>query len=255
MIHPTAIIDKNAILGKNISVGAYAIIEGEVTIGDNTTVGHHAHIKGPTTLGKNNTIYPFAFIGTDPQDKKYAGEVTTLKAGDNNTFREFVTISRGTAQDQSLTLIGNDNLFMSYCHVAHDCHIGSYNTFSNNASLAGHVHVEDYVGFGGFSAVHQFSKVGAYAFCAGGSIITKDVPPFTLISGYPAKLSGLNSEGLKRRGFSNEARDQIKQAYKDLFRSTGVIRQVAEELLKNSESNDVKALAQFILRSSRGVVR
>lgn len=255
MIHPTAIIDKSATIGKNVSIGAYSVIDADVVIGDDCQISHHVHISGPTTLGRGNKIYPFGSIGCDPQDKKYAGERTSLVIGDHNIFRESVTISRGTVQDNSLTQIGDNNLFMAYVHIAHDCCVGSHNTFSNNASLAGHVHTGDYIGFGGFSAVHQFTHIGSYAFCAGGCIVTRDVPPFTLVSGLPAKLSGLNSEGLKRRDFSVEQRNDIKNAYKQLFRESGVIHETANALLSESESEHVKQLALFILNSKRGIAR
>ncbi len=255
LIHPTAIIDPLADVGPGVSIGAYSIIEGKVSIGANTVIGHHAHIKGPTTIGENNTISSFASIGCDPQDKKYDGEETYLVIGNNNSIREYVTISRGTSQGGYFTKIGDHNLLMAYVHVAHDCIIGNHNVLANGASLAGHVELGNYVGMGGFSGVHQFTQVGSFAFCAGGSIITKDVPPFTLISGHPAKLIGLNLEGMKRRNFSDDDRVTLKSIYKKLFRDSLNIIDDAQALLAEEENEHAKTLLHFILKSQRGLTR
>ena len=254
-IHQTAIIGKEVIIGKNVSIGPYTIIEGEVTIGDHCQIGPHVHIQGEVILGEHNVISSHATLGCAPQDKKYSEEKTRLIIGDRNKIREFVTISRGTIQDEGLTRIGNDNLLMAYVHIAHDCVVGNHNTFANNASLAGHIKVGDYVGLGGFSAFHQFTQIGSYAFCAGGSVVTKDVPPFTLISGHPAKLSGLNLEGLKRRGFNTALKTSIKQAYRELFRGTNLLHETAQKLLEESDVSEVLELAKFILNSQRGITR
>lgn len=255
LIHPTAIIDPLVELGVGVKIGAYSIIEGKVTIGANTTIGHHVCIKGPTTIGENNTIHSFASIGCDPQDKKYDGEETYLVIGNNNSIREYVTISRGTSQGGYFTKIGDHNLLMAYVHVAHDCIIGHQNVLANGASLAGHVEVGNYVGMGGFSGVHQFTKIGSFSFCAGGSIVTKDVPPFTLISGHPAKLIGLNLEGMKRRNFSDDDRVILKSLYKKLFRDSLNIIDDARTCLESEPNEYAKILLNFILNSQRGLTR
>jgi UDP-N-acetylglucosamine acyltransferase len=213
-------------------------------------------INGPTTIGKNNKIYQFASIGEAPQDKKYAGEPTRLEIGDNNIIRESVTISRGTAQDSGVTRLGNDNLIMAYAHIAHDCQVGNSTVFANSTSLAGHVHVADYVIFGGFTLVHQFCKIGAYCFTAMGSAISKDVPPYLRVAGHMAKPYGLNSEGLKRRGFSPDAIAQLRDAYKILYRSSLTLEQATQRLSEKAEaSKEIKYFLDFIKASGRGIIR
>ncbi|KZY93695.1 acyl-[acyl-carrier-protein]--UDP-N-acetylglucosamine O-acyltransferase, partial [Oleiphilus sp. HI0073] len=218
MIHPTAIVDPKAQLGSDVSVGAYTVIGPNVVIGDGCDIRSHVVINGPTTIGKNNTIYQFASVGEECQDKKYAGEDTRLTMGDNNIVREGCTIHRGTVQDEGLTSIGSDNLFMAYVHIAHDCRIGSHCIFANTATVAGHVYVDDFVILGGGTMVHQFCKVGAHAMSAGGSIVLRDIPAFVMASGQSASAYGLNSEGLKRRGFSPESLRALKSAYRTLYR-------------------------------------
>jgi UDP-N-acetylglucosamine acyltransferase len=254
-IHPTAIVADTVELGQSVVIGAYSIIEGHVTIGDNTHIGNHVHIKGPTTIGKDNVISSFSSIGCDPQDKKYHSEESYLKIGDANSIREYVTISRGTEHGGLITNIGSYNLFMAYAHIAHDCFIGDSNILANGASLAGHVHIGNFVGMGGFSGVHQFTKIGSYAFCGGGSIITKDVPPYTLVSGHPAKLIGLNLEGLKRHGFNEEERLILKEIYKKLFRESTNIIEDAVLYAKENTSPLIQLLLQFIMSSQRGITR
>lgn len=256
MIDPRAIVDPTARLADDVVIEAYAIIGADVEIGAGSYVGHHAVIKGPTTMGKENRVFQFASIGEEPQDKKYAGEPTRLSIGDRNVFREYATVNRGTVQDEGLTSIGNDNWIMIGVHIAHDCHIGNHTIFSNNASLAGHVTVGDYAILGGFTLVHQFCDIGAHCFTAMGSVIPKDVPPFILVSGHMAKPFGLNSEGLKRRGFSAETLTALRRVYKLLYKS-GLPQQQALEQIKliASDCPDVQQLHDFVTRSKRGIVR
>ncbi len=256
MIESTAIVSPEASIGKNVSIGHYSVIGPNVHIGDGCEIGPHVVIKGPTVIGKNNRFFQFSSIGEEPQDKKYDGEPTRLEIGDNNIFREYVTISRGTVQGGDLTSIGSNNLLMAYVHIAHDCHVASHTVFSNNASLAGHVNVGSYANLGGFVGVHQFCNVGDYAFCAGGSIIVKDVLPFTMVSGHPAAAFGLNVEGLKRRQFTSETITQLKRAYKTLFRQGLTLEQAMEQLASTArECVDVNTMLSFIKHSKRGVVR
>jgi UDP-N-acetylglucosamine acyltransferase len=256
VISDKAIIDKTAKIGKNVVISPFSIIGKEVEIGDGTWVGPHVVINGPTKVGCNNKFYQFASIGEDPQDRKYNGEPTRLEIGDNNIFRESMTVSRGTVKGGGLTQIGSDNLFMAYVHIAHDCKIGDSTTFSNNASLAGHVTVEDFANMGGFVGVHQFCNVGKYAFCAGGSIIVKDVLPFTMVSGYPAQVYGLNVEGLKRRLFTSEEIMTLKRAYKVLYRQGMVLEEALSKLEEMvSETSHIQLLIDFIRQSERGIVR
>lgn len=254
MIHSTAIIDKNALIGKGVSIGPYSVIGPDVEIGDGTWIGSHVVVKGPTRIGQHNKIYQFASIGEDPQDLKYKGEPTRLEIGDHNAIREFCTINRGTTQDQSLTKIGNHNLLMAYVHVAHDCVIGNHTVFSNNASLAGHVTVEDYVVFGGFSGVFQFCRVGAHSFIATNSVVIKDVPPFVKVSGYYAKPFGLNTVGLQRRGFNDDDLLQLKRAYKAIYRQGHTVAE-AIQIMQQMNHPGVNTLIKFIENSSAGIVR
>jgi len=254
MIHPTAIIDPAAELDEGVEVGPYAIIGPRVQIGGGSSVGPHVVLRGPTSIGRDNRIFQFASVGEDPQDKKYAGEETRLEIGDRNVIREFVTLHRGTAQDAGVTRIGNDNLFMAYVHVAHDCQIGDHVIMSNAASLAGHVLVGEWAILGGFAIVHQFCRIGAHCLAGGGSVVLQDIPPFILVSGHPARPRGINFEGLRRRNFEPEAIAAIKQAYRLLYKS----RQRLEEALtamRALSSPDVDRLADFVAASPRGFVR
>ena len=256
MIHPQAVIDSSAKIANGVTIGAFSIIGANVEIGEGTEVGSHVVISGPTVIGRENKIYSFASIGGDPQDKKYAGEKTRLEIGDRNVIREYCTISRGTVQDAGVTRIGNDNWIMAYVHIAHDCQIGSNTIFSNSASLAGHVTIEDYAILGGFTLVHQFCKVGAHCFTAMNSVISKDVLPFTMISGHMAKPHGLNVEGLKRRGFSSESLSQLRKAYKIIYRSGLTLDQATDELkVMANECAEVAQLLGFIEKVTRGIVR
>lgn len=256
MIDPRAVIDPAARLAEDVSVGAFSIIGPDVEIGAGTWIGPHAVINGPTRIGCDNRIYQFASVGEAPQDKKYAGEPTRLEIGDRNLIREFVTINRGTVQDAGVTRIGDDNWIMAYVHIAHDCLIGNQTIFSNNASLAGHVRVDDYAILGGFTLVHQFCAIGAHSFCAFGSGIKKDVPPFVMVEGSPARPRGLNAEGLKRRGFTDKAQQALRQAYKTLYRSNLSLQEALADLQDMAkEQEEVAQLVSFIRQQKRGIVR
>ncbi|MCW8824897.1 MAG: acyl-ACP--UDP-N-acetylglucosamine O-acyltransferase [Gammaproteobacteria bacterium] len=259
LIHPTAIIDPTAKIGIDVEIGAYSIIGADVEIGDETWIGPHVVIKGPTTIGKQNKIYQFSSIGEDPQDKKYAGEATRLEIGDRNLIREFCTFNRGTAQDRGVTTVGDDNWIMAYVHLAHDCVIGNNTILANNAGLAGHVHIDDYAILGGYTVAHQFCSFGKHSITAMGTIVFKDVPPYLTVSGYPAKPHGLNSEGLKRRGFSPEALRGIKQAYKILYRSALPLKEAVLQLeALAKEVPEVAEFCNFIKQNEaqgRGIVR
>jgi len=256
VIHPQAIVDPKADIAPGAAIGPFSVIGADVVIDEGTWVGPHVVINGPTKIGKNNRIYQFASIGEVPQDKKYGGESTGLEIGDNNVIREYVTISRGTVQDASVTRLGSDNLIMAYAHIAHDCQVGNFTVFANSTSLAGHVHVEDYVIFGGFTLVHQFCKIGAYAFTAMGSTITKDVPPYVRVAGQMAQPYGLNLEGLKRRGFSSDTITQLRNAYKIVYRSGLTLEQAMQRLEESAKSlKEIRHFLEFIKASSRGIVR
>ena len=255
LIHPSAIVDKNAIIGNNTSIGAYSVISGNVVIGDDCEIGPHVVIKGPTRIGNKNRILQFASLGEDPQDKKYDGEATELHIGDNNLIREFVTINRGTTQDRGITTIGNDNWIMAYVHIAHDCTVGNHTIFSNSASLAGHVNIEDHVILSGFTLVHQFCSVGEHAFTGMNSVIAKDVPPYILVSGHMAHPHGLNSEGLKRRGFSSQTISNLKKAYKLLYRSGLSLEQACEQIADMQNDENIDKFINFIRQSQRGILR
>lgn len=256
MIDPRAVIDPSAKVAATATIGAYSIIGADVEIGENTVIGPHVVISGPTCIGRDNKIYQFASIGEAPQDKKYGGEPTRLEIGDRNVIREYVTVNRGTVQDAGVTRIGNDNWIMAYVHIAHDCQIGSNTIFSNNASLAGHVHIDDWAILGGFTLVHQFCKIGAHCFTAMNSVINMDVPPYIMVSGHMAKPHGLNSEGLKRRGFSAEGLTALRRAYRILYRSNLTLAQAIEQLKGLArQTAEVAAFVEFLERSSRGIVR
>jgi UDP-N-acetylglucosamine acyltransferase len=256
MIHPTAVIDPAARLGHNVSVGAYSVIGADVEIGDDTWIGPHVVIEGTTRIGRENKIWQFASIGAAPQDKKFHGENSLLEIGDRNVIREFVTFNRGTEDGGGVTRIGNDNWLMAYVHLAHDCIVGNNVIFANAASLAGHVTVDDWVILGGFTLVHQFCQVGAHAFTSMGSIINRDVPPYVTVAGSFAEPKGINSEGLKRRGFDSERILSIRRAYKTLYKSGLPLAEAREELARaSSDAPDVKLMLDFIDRSQRSLVR
>jgi UDP-N-acetylglucosamine acyltransferase len=256
VIHATAVIDPTALIGAGVSVGPFSIIGAGVEIGAGTTIGPHAVIEGPTRIGRDNRIHAFVMLGGAPQDKKYDAEPTRLEIGDGNTIREFVTINRGTAQDTGVTRIGDDNWIMAYVHVAHDCVVGSHVIFANAASLAGHVKVDDYVILGGFTLVHQFCQVGAHAFTSMGSIVNRDVPPYVTVAGSFAEPKGINTEGLKRRGFSSDRIMSIRRAYKTLYKSGLPLADARSQLAEASNgAPDVRLMLDFIDRSERSLIR
>lgn len=255
-IHPTAVIDSSARLGDNVEIGPYSIIGAGVQIGAGSVIGPHVVIQGPTTIGVDNHIFQFASIGEIPQDKKFHGEESRLEIGDRNHIREFVTINRGTADGGGVTRIGSDNWLMAYIHIAHDCIVGNNVIFSNGASLAGHVVVDDHASLGGFTLVHQFCHIGAHAFCGMGSAISKDVPPYVIVNGNPAHPHGLNLEGLKRRGFSKQALKALRDAYKLLYRQGLTLEEALPGLQQLASScEEVKQFIEFIKASTRGIIR
>jgi len=256
MIHKTAIIDPSAVIAQSVSIGAYSIIGANVEIGENCEIGPHVVISGPTKIGRGNKIYQFSSIGADPQDKKYHGEATLLEIGDNNLIRESVTINRGTVQGGGITKIGSDNWIMAYVHVAHDCILGNDNIIANNASLAGHVVIDDYVILGGFTLISQFNKVGSYAFSAMGSVISRNVPPYVLVSGHMAKPVGVNVEGLRRRQFTSEQIANIRHAYKLVYRSGLRIEEARQKLEKMSkEQAELAIFCDFLDTQQGGIIR
>ena len=253
-IHPTAVVDPAAELDSGVEVGPYAVIGKDVSIGSGTSVGPHTVIRGPTRIGTGNRIFQFASVGEDPQDKKYGGEETYLYIGDRNVIREFATLHRGTVQDRGETRIGNGNLFMAYTHIAHDCRIGDNVIMANAASLAGHVEIQDWSILGGFTIVHQFCRVGAHCFCAMGSVVTKDVPPYVIIGGHPAEPRGINQEGLRRRGIDSETLQQLKSAYRLLYMSNRKLEE-AVQAMRALGSPRVDEIADFVADRSRSIVR
>ncbi len=256
VIHSTAIIDPGARLAPDVSVGPYSIIGAEVEIGSGTQVGPHVVINGPTTIGKENRIFQFTSIGENPQDKKYAGERTTLEIGDRNSIREFVTFNRGTADGIGKTVIGSDNLFMAYSHVAHDCIVGSHTVFANAASLSGHVKVGDYAILGGFTSVHQFTQIGTKALCGLGSVVVQDIPPYSTAAGNRARTVGINKEGLKRKGFPPELIRALHKSFRELLKSRTPKKDVYEKLQPLCDRYpEVEEFVSFIKNSERGIAR
>ena len=256
MIHPSAIIDPKAELDENVSVGPFSMVGAGVRIGAGCQIGPHVVIEGPTTLGRDNRIYAFNSIGGEPQDKKYSGQPTRLEIGDRNTIREYCTFNRGTEEDGGLTRIGNDNWIMAYVHIAHDCLVGNGTIFANAASLAGHCRVDDFAILGGFTLVHQFCQVGAHAFTAMGSVINRDVPPFVTVAGSYAAPHGINSEGLKRRGFDSTRISSIKRAYRTIYKAGLTLADARAQLAEAAkDAPDVASLIEFIDRSQRSLVR
>jgi len=256
MIHASAIIDPSARIGADVSIGAFSIIGADVEIGDGCEIGSHVVIQGPTRIGPRNRFHQFSSIGGDPQDKKYKGERARLEIGSDNMIREFVTLNRGTADGGGVTRIGDRNWIMAYVHMAHDCIVGNDCIFANASSLAGHVRVDDFVILGGFTLMHQFCQIGAHAFTAMGAVINRDVPPYTVVAGSYAEPRGINTEGLKRRGYSAESIMSIKRAYRTLFLSGLPLAQARAEISKAAETNsDLKILSDFIDRSERSLIR
>ncbi len=256
MIHATALIDASARIGAHVSIGAYTIVGADVEIGDDCDIGPHVVIQGPTRIGPRNRIFQFSSIGGDPQDKKFKGEAARLEIGADNMIREFVTLNRGTADGGGVTRIGDRNWIMAYVHMAHDCIVGNDCIFANASSLAGHVRVDDFVILGGFTLMHQFCQIGAHAFTAMGSVINRDVPPYTIVAGSYAEPRGINSEGLKRRGFSTESIQSIKRAYRTLYLSGMPLAEARREIaLAAQASGELKVLSEFIDRSERSLIR
>ena len=256
MIHPSAIIDPKAELAADVEVGPFSIIGPDVEIGAGTVIGPHVVVRGPTRIGKGNRIFQFASVGEECQDKKYKGEPTRLEIGDNNIIREGATLHRGTVQDNSLTRVGSNNLFMAYVHIAHDCIVGDNCIFANNASIAGHVHVGDGVILGGFTGVHQFCKVGSYAMTSLYSVVNMDIPAFVMVQGYPARARGMNFEGMKRRGYSKELISQLRAAYRTLYRSGMTLAEALARLQDEAgDSAEMAMLLDSLQRSERGIVR
>ena len=260
LIHPTAVIDPAAELDASVSVGPYAVIGPDVRIAANTKVGAHCVIEGATTIGCDNQIFQFASLGAQPQDKKYAGEPTRLVIGDRNTVREFCTFNLGTAQDRGETTIGDDNWIMAYVHIAHDCIVGNNTILANNATLAGHVHVDDWAILGGLTGVHQFTHIGAHVMAGFASHISQDVPPFMMVDGNPLAVRGFNAEGLRRRGFTPERLAAVKQMHKLLYRQ-GLTLEAAKQAIEAMKADmpeaaqDVERMQAFLAASTRGIAR
>ena len=256
LIDSKAIVDSHAELDDDVSVGPYSVIGADVKIGAGTIIGSHVVIKGPTSIGKQNRIYQFTSIGEDPQDKKYAEEITRLEIGDRNTIREFTSMHRGTQQDNCVTKIGDDNLFMAYTHVAHDCIIGNNVIMANGASLAGHVHLNNNAILGGFTLVHQFTQVGQYSFAAMGSAITQDIPPFIMVGGKPTRPHGINSVGMERNGISTEDIRLIRNAYKIIYKMNLRLEDAIEKMEDMaSDSKQLTDMISFLRNVSRGILR
>lgn len=257
MISELAVIDPSAKIADDVTIGPFSVIGPNVELGSGCEVGPHAVVKGPSKFGKNNKIFQFASIGEDCQDKKYSGEYTSLEVGDNNTFREGCTVHRGTSHDSGVTRIGNNNYFMAYSHIAHDCQIGNEVVFANNATIAGHVKIGDHAILGGLVGVHQFVVIGAHSFIAAGSMVSKDVAPFVTVNGRsPAQVHGLNSVGLSRRDFNPETINNLKRAYKIIFKDSTTVNDAIEQLneliLVCPEAN---AMKDFLMQSERGITR
>lgn len=255
-IHPTALVDPKARLATDVEVGAYTVVGPDVELGAGCVVGHHVVLSGHTRLGRNNRIFPFACIGEAPQDKKYKGEPTRLEIGDDNTIREYSTINVGTAQGLGITRVANSNWIMAYSHIAHDCEIGSNVILANACQLAGHIFVGDHVILGGGTLVHQFCRIGAHAFTAGGSVVLRDVPPYVMAGGNSAQPHGINSEGLKRRGFTPADIETIRRAYKLLYRSKLGFEEAKAAIAEQARSHALLAVfSEFLATTERGVIR
>lgn len=255
-VHATAVVDPGAQLDASVEVGPYAIIGPQVRIGAGSRIGPHAVLEGPLTIGEHNHIHAHAAVGGAPQDKKYAGEPTELIIGNGNTIREFTTLNRGTVQGGGKTVIGDDNWIMAYVHIAHDCIVGNHTILANSVALAGHVIIEDYAILGGYSLIHQFCKIGAHAFTGMGSKINCDVPPFVVAGSEMSVPRGINTEGLKRRGFTPERIAAIKRAYRTLYISGLPLKEAREKLLEQAQSEPAVAqFVDFIDRSERSILR
>lgn len=256
MIHPSAVIDPTASLASDVEVGAYSVIGPEVEVDAGTVIGPHVVIRGVTRIGRDNRIFQFSSIGDDPQDKKYGGESSRLEIGDRNTIREGCTLNRGTAEGGGVTRIGDDNWIMAYTHIAHDCLIGNDNVMANNATLAGHVRVGDHVIFGGFSGVHQFCQIGSFAFLGMFSAVNRDIPAYCMVSGQPATPKGVNSEGLRRHGFTSDQIRNIRRAYRLVYRAGIKLDEATERIAAQvSGQPELQEFLDSIVRSTRSIVR
>ncbi len=256
MIDPRAQVSRHARLHESVSVGPFSIIGPDVEIGRGTRVESHVVLKGPCAIGEDNRIFQFASIGDDPQDKKYAGESTTLVIGDRNTIREYCTINRGTIQDTGTTRVGDDNWIMAYAHIAHDCVVGNRTVLANNANLAGHVHVGDWAILGGFTAVHQYCHIGAHSLTGLYTSVTRDIPAYITAAGRPAVPRGINAEGLRRRGFGAEQISCVREAYKTIYRQGRNLDEALELLRRRAEThNELRVLVDSLTEGSRGLIR
>jgi len=256
LIHPTAIVSARAELAPDVRVGPYAVIEAGAQIGGGSEIGSHATISGAASIGRNNRVFAHAAVGGEPQDKKYAGEDTRLEIGNDNVIREFCTVNRGTVQDEGVTRIGDNNLLMAYVHIAHDCQLGNNIVLANCVALAGHVHMHDYVICSGFAGFHQFCRIGAHSFLGAGVKISRDIPPYLMVVGDPGEARGINSEGLRRRGFTPEQIRNLKEAYKLLYRSGMRLDEVRQQLAERvDEQPEIRNLVDFIEQSERGILR
>jgi UDP-N-acetylglucosamine acyltransferase len=254
-IHPTAVIDPDAEIGAGCEIGPYCVIGAGVVLGAGCRLQHHVSLTGPTRVGERNQFFAFSCVGQRTQDLKYGGEPTYLEVGDDNTFREFVTVNRGTAPGAK-TIVGSRNNFLAYCHIAHDCVVGNDVIFSNNGTLAGHVTVEDHVVLGGFTAIHQYCRIGRYAMTGGCSKIVQDVPSYMIADGNPARVRGINKTGLERHGFSADAMRLLKEAYRILYRSENNVAQAIEQMRAQVEdSPEIEHLVTFVTHSSRGIIK
>lgn len=255
-VHPTALIDPGAEVAPDVHIGAYSIVGEKVTIGAGTTIGPHVVLTGQTTIGRDNRIFQFCSLGEMPQDKKYAGEDTELVIGDGNTIREFCTFNAGTAQGGGMTRIGDDNWIMAYVHIAHDCQIGNHTIMANNAALAGHVTVGDHAILGGFALIHQFCEIGEHAFVSFASHVNQSIPPYVTVSGEKARVKGINTEGLRRRGFTPEQVQNVRRAYRTLYRSGLTLDEAREALAAMAEeAGEVRLLVDFLAHVERGIIR
>jgi UDP-N-acetylglucosamine acyltransferase len=255
VIHPLAIVDPGAKIGKDVQIGAFSIIGAGVEIGAGTWIGPHVVINGPTRIGSENRIYQFSSLGEGPQHLGYKGEPTWLEIGDRNIIREYCTLNRGTVGGGGVTRLGHGNFIMAYCHIAHDCQVGNRTIFANGTSLAGHVRVEDQVIFGGFTMIHQFCRVGAHAMTGISTVTFKDIPPYLLVAGNTAVPHGLNVRGLKRRNFSEQSIEALRQAYKLVYKSGLRLSEATEQLAQVATNPEVRHFLDFIKQSERGIVR
>lgn len=256
MIHASAIVSPSADIAEDVSIGPFSIIGDDVTIGKGTRIESHVIIDGPTRIGEGNHIYQFSSIGDVPQDKKYAGEATRLEIGDRNTIRENCTISRGTVQDDGVTSLGDDNWIMAYVHIAHDCRVGSQTIFANNVTLAGHVHVGDWAILAGFAGAQQFCRIGAHSFLGAYSGTNRDIPAYTMIAGLPSEPRGINSEGLRRRGFTSDQISNIKNAYRLVYRKGLKLTEAIAEIEKlSAEQPELGIFLESLQVTGRGLIR